>query len=150
MRTARSPLPSQQYGELGHASFSKVLPRLPCETRPTQAYSYSSMRELNENQVRVLYKACIYPYGFYELMTRVLAYLFPGDATGRSAAVHSFAAASAGGIATLLTHPFDVIKTKIQVRPEARYSGLWSTTTSIWAVSIFISPFFGLLDVTRI
>lgn len=39
------------------------------------------------------------------------AYLAPGAyATG----IHSFSAAAAGGIATMATHPFDVIKVLIQ------------------------------------
>lgn len=69
-----------------------------------------------------------------------------------SAGVHSFSAASAGAIATMATHPFDVIKvrqfvqctqihaqflvkTKIQVRNEARYGGFLQTTRTIWQVT---------------
>ncbi|KAF8554100.1 solute carrier family 25 member 38 [Imleria badia] len=57
------------------------------------------------------------------------AYLVPG---AYATSIHSFSAAAAGGIATLATHPFDVIKTKMQVRSEHQYHGLISTTTRIW------------------
>ncbi|KIY45587.1 mitochondrial carrier [Fistulina hepatica ATCC 64428] len=46
--------------------------------------------------------------------------------------MHSFSGASAGVIATVATHPFDVIKTKIQVRHEDRYNGLVRTCRTIW------------------
>ncbi|KAF9242955.1 solute carrier family 25 member 38 [Melanogaster broomeanus] len=46
--------------------------------------------------------------------------------------IHSFSAASAGAIATIATHPFDVIKTKMQVRSEARYRGFVSTVSRTW------------------
>ncbi|KDQ65119.1 hypothetical protein JAAARDRAFT_53029 [Jaapia argillacea MUCL 33604] len=48
-----------------------------------------------------------------------------------SAGIHSFSAASAGALATIFTHPFDVIKTKVQVRSEARYHGLYKTIRTI-------------------
>ncbi|KAJ7590594.1 solute carrier family 25 member 38 [Mycena floridula] len=51
---------------------------------------------------------------------------------GQSALIHSFSAASAGALATGMTHPFDVIKTKIQVRSEARYQGFSKTVKTIW------------------
>ncbi|KAF9498247.1 mitochondrial carrier [Pleurotus eryngii] len=47
--------------------------------------------------------------------------------------LHSIAAGSAGALATILTHPFDVVKTKIQVRKEERYHGLMRTVRTIWA-----------------
>lgn len=46
--------------------------------------------------------------------------------------IHGLSAASAGAIATMATHPFDVIKTKMQVRSEERYRGFISTTSRIW------------------
>jgi len=49
-----------------------------------------------------------------------------------STGVHTFSAASAGAIATIVTHPFDVIKTKVQVRQEDRYHGFLRTIRTIW------------------
>ncbi|KIJ70637.1 hypothetical protein HYDPIDRAFT_172407 [Hydnomerulius pinastri MD-312] len=49
-----------------------------------------------------------------------------------AASIHSFSAASAGAIATMATHPFDVIKTKMQVRSEDRYRGFVSTVARTW------------------
>ncbi|OJT09713.1 Solute carrier family 25 member 38 -like protein [Trametes pubescens] len=49
-----------------------------------------------------------------------------------SAAVNSVSAASAGALATLATQPFDVLKTKMQVRSEIKYRGLLSTVSAIW------------------
>ncbi|KAL1729375.1 solute carrier family 25 member 38 [Schizophyllum commune] len=53
----------------------------------------------------------------------------PGTPAG---AIHSASAAAAGALATLATHPFDVVKTKIQVREEARYRGFLSTCATVW------------------
>ncbi|EJU05999.1 mitochondrial carrier [Dacryopinax primogenitus] len=44
--------------------------------------------------------------------------------------IHSFSAATAAAIASCITHPFDVVKTKMQLRPE-RYTSL---TNAIWIV----------------
>jgi len=44
--------------------------------------------------------------------------------------IHSFSAATAAAVASCVTHPFDVVKTKMQLRPE-RYTGL---TKTIWIV----------------
>ncbi|KAI0676685.1 solute carrier family 25 member 38 [Trametes maxima] len=49
-----------------------------------------------------------------------------------STAVNSVSAASAGALATLATQPFDVLKTKMQVRSETKYRGLLSTVVAIW------------------
>ncbi|KAI1788946.1 solute carrier family 25 member 38 [Ganoderma leucocontextum] len=49
-----------------------------------------------------------------------------------STSVNSFAAASAGALATLATQPFDVMKTKMQVRSDMKYHGLWSTVRAVW------------------
>ncbi|KAI0366224.1 solute carrier family 25 member 38 [Pilatotrama ljubarskyi] len=49
-----------------------------------------------------------------------------------SAAVNSLSAAAAGALATLATQPFDVLKTKMQVRSETKYRGLLSTVAAIW------------------
>jgi len=65
----------------------------------------------------------------YEAIKQESTYLAPG---AHATSIHSFSAAAAGGIATLATHPFDVIKTKMQVRSEQQYHGLISTVTRIW------------------
>ncbi|KAI0829262.1 solute carrier family 25 member 38 [Trametes gibbosa] len=49
-----------------------------------------------------------------------------------SAAVNSASAATAGALATLATQPFDVLKTKMQVRSETKYRGLLSTVVAIF------------------
>ncbi|KAN0097870.1 Mitochondrial carrier domain containing protein [Tylopilus felleus] len=66
---------------------------------------------------------------FYELVKQESISLIP---SAYPTGIHIFSAATAGGIATLATHPFDVIKTKMQVRSEHQYHGLISTTTRIW------------------
>ncbi|KAF8075889.1 solute carrier family 25 member 38 [Lyophyllum atratum] len=68
----------------------------------------------------------------YEGIKRKTYSIVPTTTNGHAAAIHSISAASAGAIATLATHPFDVIKTKIQVRSEDRYHGLFRTIRTIW------------------
>ncbi|KAF7433592.1 hypothetical protein PC9H_005553 [Pleurotus ostreatus] len=70
---------------------------------------------------------------FYEAIKRETLYMFPSMSSTQSAVLHSVAAGSAGALATILTHPFDVVKTKIQVRKEERYHGLMRTVRTIWA-----------------
>jgi len=65
----------------------------------------------------------------YESIKRDTTYFLPN---AYSAGIHSFSAASAGAIATMATHPFDVIKTKMQVRSEDRYRGFATTVIRIW------------------
>jgi len=69
---------------------------------------------------------------FYEAIKREASQLIPPTSNTHSTGIHSFSAASAGAIATMATHPFDVIKTKIQVRKEDRYQGFMSTVRTIW------------------
>jgi solute carrier family 25 protein 38 len=83
-----------------------------------------------------------------------LAYIIPPKSNGEATVIHGLSAASAGAIATLATHPFDVIKvglplspylmasfesfflkTKVQVRSEDRYHGFLRTIYTIWTVS---------------
>jgi len=71
----------------------------------------------------------------------ITAQLLPPTSNTHSTGIHSFSAASAGAIATMATHPFDVIKTKIQVRKEDRYHGLMSTVRTIW-IQRGVSGFF--------
>ncbi|KAH0839532.1 solute carrier family 25 member 38 [Lanmaoa asiatica] len=65
----------------------------------------------------------------YEAIKRESSYFVP---SAHAISIHSISAAAAGGIATMVTHPFDVIKTKMQVRSEHQYHGLTSTVTRIW------------------
>lgn len=65
----------------------------------------------------------------YESIKRETTYFIP---TAYAAGIHSFSAASAGAIATMATHPFDVIKTKMQVRSEDRYRGFTTTVMRIF------------------
>jgi solute carrier family 25 protein 38 len=61
--------------------------------------------------------------------------------------VHLFSAASAGAIATAITHPFDVIKTKMQTRVESPYNKLNTTIKCIWKVSFLAKQGFLEFDV---
>lgn len=65
----------------------------------------------------------------YEGLKREATFLAPNV---YATTIHSVSAASAGAIATMATHPFDVIKTKMQVRSEERFRGFISTAQRIW------------------
>ncbi|PFH50561.1 hypothetical protein AMATHDRAFT_60828 [Amanita thiersii Skay4041] len=69
---------------------------------------------------------------FYEAIKREASFITSPASTHSSALLHGFSAASAGAIATAVTHPFDVIKTKMQVRRESRYHGFITTITAVW------------------
>ncbi|KAF9057307.1 solute carrier family 25 member 38 [Panaeolus papilionaceus] len=69
---------------------------------------------------------------FYEGIKKEMVHLVPPQSNAQASLIHSAAAASAGAIATLVTHPFDVIKTKVQVRTEDRYHGFLRTIGTIW------------------
>lgn len=73
------------------------------------------------------------------------------------AMVHSSSGAAAGALATLATHPFDVVKvrilgarkhrwanivaqTKIQVRSDAQYQSFGKTVSTIWMVCTLSTP----------
>lgn len=71
---------------------------------------------------------------FYESIKQELNRLTPPSSTANSAVVHSFSAAAAGAVSTMVTHPFDVIKTKIQVRTEEQYHGFVGTAQTILKV----------------
>lgn len=47
---------------------------------------------------------------------------------------HTLSGAAGGGIATLVTHPFDAIKTKMQVRQEDKYRTIGRTVKAILQV----------------
>ncbi|KAF9268384.1 solute carrier family 25 member 38 [Marasmius fiardii PR-910] len=80
---------------------------------------------------------------FYEAFKRQTASILPPDSAAQSTFVHSVSAASAGALATMATHPFDVIKTKLQVRREDRYHGFLSTVRTIWKHQGFSGYFEG-------
>lgn len=69
---------------------------------------------------------------FYENIKQELNRLAFASSGMNSAVVHGFSAAAAGAVATTVTHPFDVIKTKIQVRREERYHGFVMTVRTVW------------------
>ncbi|KAF8351087.1 solute carrier family 25 member 38 [Amanita rubescens] len=69
---------------------------------------------------------------FYEEIKRDTSSFIAPMSSQPSPTVHAFSAAVAGTIATTLTHPFDVIKTKMQVRRESRYHRISSTVGAIW------------------
>ncbi|TFK64908.1 solute carrier family 25 member 38 [Pluteus cervinus] len=69
---------------------------------------------------------------FYESIKTEASMLLPPSSSSQASMIHGFAAASAGALATVITHPFDVIKTKIQVRSEDRYRGFYRTARTIW------------------
>ncbi|KIM45763.1 hypothetical protein M413DRAFT_440802 [Hebeloma cylindrosporum] len=69
---------------------------------------------------------------FYEGIKREASYLLPPTSGTDATLIHGVSAAAAGAIATLATHPFDVIKTKVQVRSEERYHGFLRTLRTIW------------------
>ncbi|KAF7331633.1 Mitochondrial glycine transporter [Mycena kentingensis (nom. inval.)] len=68
----------------------------------------------------------------YEGIKRQAATSLSLQSDAQSAMLHTLSGASAGAIATMATHPFDVIKTKVQVRSEDRYNGFLRTTRTIW------------------
>jgi len=68
----------------------------------------------------------------YEGIKRQSASVLRPTSDTQSTLMHTASAASAGAIATMATHPFDVIKTKVQVRSEDRYQGFSRTVRTIW------------------
>lgn len=68
---------------------------------------------------------------FYERIKKDASYVFSAQTTAQSSAVHAISAASAGALATIATQPFDVIKTRIQVRPEGQYHSVLGTVRAI-------------------
>ncbi|CAK5265378.1 unnamed protein product [Mycena citricolor] len=68
----------------------------------------------------------------YEGVKKRSSHLLESSSFAQSSALHTTSAASAGVIATLATHPFDVIKTKVQVRTEDRYRGFLQTVQTVW------------------
>jgi len=69
---------------------------------------------------------------FYEVIKNEAASVLPLSSPPVYASLHGGSAAAAGTIATLATHPFDVIKTRMQVRSEDKYHGLTRTALTVW------------------
>ncbi|KAK7471241.1 hypothetical protein VKT23_002649 [Stygiomarasmius scandens] len=70
---------------------------------------------------------------FYEGLKRRASSVFPTNSHSETAMLHSLCGATASGFATVATHPFDVIKTKLQVRSrDQKYRGFLSTVRAIW------------------
>ncbi|KAJ7638365.1 solute carrier family 25 member 38 [Roridomyces roridus] len=68
----------------------------------------------------------------YEGIKRQSVHVFQPTSDAQATLMHTVSAASAGAIATVATHPFDVVKTKVQVRSEERYQGFVQTVRTIW------------------
>ncbi|KAJ7122935.1 mitochondrial carrier [Mycena epipterygia] len=68
----------------------------------------------------------------YEGIKRQSASILRPTSDAQATLMHTASAASAGAIATMATHPFDVIKTKVQVRSEDRYHGFYRTVRTVW------------------
>ncbi|KAH9923262.1 mitochondrial carrier domain-containing protein [Fomitopsis serialis] len=59
----------------------------------------------------------------YEQLKHELSILASPTSSAQSGIVHGLSAATSGALATLATHPLDVVKTKMQVRTDAKYQG---------------------------
>ncbi|THV00541.1 solute carrier family 25 member 38 [Dendrothele bispora CBS 962.96] len=71
---------------------------------------------------------------FYEGLKHRASSVIPTNSHSETAILHSVCGATASGLATVATHPFDVVKTKLQVRStDVRYRGFVSTVRAIWA-----------------
>ncbi|KDN35368.1 hypothetical protein RSAG8_11642, partial [Rhizoctonia solani AG-8 WAC10335] len=57
--------------------------------------------------------------------------LFDTSSPSTAAIVHSSAGMFAGSFATFMTHPFDMIKTSMQVRSEPEFNSLRSTVVAV-------------------
>ncbi|KAF8604468.1 mitochondrial carrier [Ceratobasidium sp. AG-I] len=58
--------------------------------------------------------------------------MFNTSSPGTAALVHSGAGMYAGSFATFMTHPFDMVKTSMQVRSEPEFSTFRGTVVAIW------------------
>ncbi|KAF8516025.1 solute carrier family 25 member 38 [Hysterangium stoloniferum] len=68
----------------------------------------------------------------YEHLKHESGILFNPLTNSSMIVINGFAGAGAGTAATLLTHPFDVLKTRLQVRNGDKYHTLRSTVRTIW------------------
>ncbi|KAH9838520.1 mitochondrial carrier domain-containing protein [Rhodofomes roseus] len=67
----------------------------------------------------------------YEQLKHEISSLALPSSSAQSGLVHGISAATSGALATLATHPLDVVKTKMQVRTEAKYQGLLRSILTI-------------------
>ncbi|KAI0725559.1 mitochondrial carrier domain-containing protein [Fomitopsis betulina] len=67
----------------------------------------------------------------YEQLKTELSILAKPISSAQSGLVHGLSAAAAGALATLATHPLDVVKTKMQVRTDEKYSTLIRSVLTI-------------------
>ncbi|KIL67418.1 hypothetical protein M378DRAFT_159858 [Amanita muscaria Koide BX008] len=69
---------------------------------------------------------------FYEAIKQDASLFMAAGTNQAPVVIHLFSAASAGAVATTITHPFDVIKTNMQIRPESHYHKFDTTVKTIW------------------
>ncbi|QRV72253.1 mitochondrial carrier protein [Ceratobasidium sp. AG-Ba] len=75
---------------------------------------------------------------------------FDTSAPGTAAIMHSGAGMFAGAFATFATHPFDMVKTSMQVRSEPQFSRFITTITALWREAGVFGFFNGMsLRMTR-
>jgi len=67
----------------------------------------------------------------YEGIKSRLGSILEPNNSGTITLVHSASGASSATIATVLTHPFDAVKTRMQVRKEGQYKSIISTALAI-------------------
>ncbi|KAL1923836.1 uncharacterized protein VTP21DRAFT_8816 [Calcarisporiella thermophila] len=81
---------------------------------------------------------------FYEAMKRHLSsYASTRSIDVAPAAVHMSSGVIAGISATLITHPFDMLKTRMQLRPQV-YTNTWKSAAKVYREEGFIGFFDGL------
>ncbi|KAI0080829.1 mitochondrial carrier [Panus rudis PR-1116 ss-1] len=69
---------------------------------------------------------------FYEGIKQEASRFVSPQSALASSGLHSFSAAASGAIATLVTHPFDVVKASMQVRTEKKFRSLFQTVSAVW------------------
>ncbi|KAG9125559.1 hypothetical protein FRC07_007099 [Ceratobasidium sp. 392] len=76
--------------------------------------------------------------------------VFDTSAPATAAVVHSGAGMFAGAFATLMTHPFDMVKTSMQVRSEPEFNNFRGTVAAVWREAGPLGFFSGMsLRMTR-
>ncbi|KAG8707759.1 hypothetical protein FRC09_001631 [Ceratobasidium sp. 395] len=81
---------------------------------------------------------------------QTIAKLFDTSAPATAAVVHSGAGMFAGAFATFMTHPFDMVKTSMQVRSEPEFNNFRSTVAAVWREAGILGFFSGMsLRMTR-
>lgn len=140
--TRTTPCPKRSWASCVPAPprSSEAQLRPPSVTRRTRVYSWCStsisrIRCVSTSTAASCLSLTTYPANAVSSAPNAAGLPIP---ISTSAAVNSVSAASAGALATLATQPFDVLKTKMQVRSEVKYRGLLSTVSAIWRVSAFV------------